>query len=132
MFDGPAWILRRVSCGSSPERSYATSSGPKQCSQTNLASSGYRSPHSLHFNASTGIARPPVVSAACPVTEAWSALSHLDGLGTVSADCGWLPGFHRAMSLHPSRCERLCVVRRIQPPTRKVESVQMIAPIDDP
>ena len=27
---------------------------------------------------------------------------------------GWLPGFHRAMSLHPSRCERLCGATRIQ------------------
>src|SRR5687767_14439478 len=35
-----------------------------------------------------------------------SSTAHLDGLGTFSLDRikSWLPGFHRAMSLHPSRC----------------------------
>src|SRR5918996_628026 len=33
-----------------------------------------------------------------------SSTAHLDGLGTFSPNRSWLPGFHRAMSLHPSRC----------------------------
>src|SRR5256885_5889108 len=32
-----------------------------------------------------------------------------DGIGTVSARGRWLPGFRRAMSLHPSGCVRLCL-----------------------
>src|SRR5437763_10802674 len=35
-----------------------------------------------------------------------------DGIGTVSARGRWLPGFRRAMSLHPSGCVRLCRRRK--------------------
>src|SRR3954462_3414169 len=65
-----------------------------------------------------------LVSAACFVTEAFGAASpHLpdlnywwpDGIGTVLVEpegaSRWLPGFLRAISLHPSGCVRLCLVR---------------------
>ena len=67
-------------------------------------------------------------------------------LAPFPADYGrteWLPGFHRAMSLHPSRCERLCLPGRVQLrlekaiPAResaaKVESLREVtAMLDDP
>src|SRR3954447_23326803 len=122
MFSGPDWIFRRASAASSPEKSYFTSSGPKHTSHTNLASRAYSSPHSLHLRASTAMPAPyslwspPLAS----VTEAFGAASpHLpglnywwpDGIGTVLIDQRsnrWLPGFLRAISLHPSGCVRLC------------------------
>src|SRR3954453_2087110 len=119
MLRGPDWILRRSSPAARPERSYFTSSGPKQTSHTNLASSAYVSPHSLHFRAST--AMPAPMSAGSPplasVTEAFGAASPPlpdlnywwpDGIGTVLIEPlganRWLPGFLRAISLPPSGC----------------------------
>ena len=71
---------------------------------------------------------PPKVEtsvAAFAVTEAVQApLPHLPDLSWSPMELapfppacgrtGWLPGFHRAMSLHPSGCERLCLTRRVQ------------------
>src|SRR3954449_11035373 len=131
MFSGPDWIFRRSSAGSSrPEKSYLTSSGPKQTSHTKRASRAYSSPHSLHLRASTAMPAPyslwspPLAS----VTEAFGAASpHLpdlnywwpDGIGTVLIDQRpnrWLPGFLRAISLHPSGCVRLCGQAGYRPP----------------
>src|SRR3954453_13252142 len=96
-------------------------------SQRNRAPCGYAPPQSLHWRASTAMPAPYascLVSAACFVTEAFGAASpHLpglnywwpDGIGTVLIDQRpnrWLPGFLRAISLHPSGCVRLCLVQQ--------------------
>src|SRR5688500_4004060 len=46
-----------------------------------------------------------------------SSTAHLDGLGTFSLDRieSWLPGFHRAMSLHPSRCNGYVTAQHNKP-----------------
>src|SRR3954462_5399308 len=55
MFSGPAWMRRRIASASSVVSAYVTSSGPKHCSHTYRASSGYGVRHSLHVRDSGGI-----------------------------------------------------------------------------
>src|SRR5688500_17351926 len=64
-----------------------------------------------------------------------SSTAHLDGLGTFSPDRikSWLPGFHRAMSLHPSRCNGYVNAHRNQPArhshVRRVGILALVLPM---
>src|SRR2546423_3182549 len=122
MVAGPAWMRRLVSSGSSPVRSYSTSRGPKHRSQTNRASSGYRSPHSLQFSASTDIASYSCGLRRLPVTEASErsvtsprlSLGEPDGLGTVSAEADGCRGFTGPCPSTPLDANGYVERRRIQ------------------
>src|SRR4051794_18447988 len=110
MFSGPAWIRRRIASASSVVAEYVTSSGPKHCSQTYRASSGYGVRHSLHVRDSGGISDLRVrvgcsEADASPSHISQVALGYLLELAPFPRHerrvTRWLPGLHRASPSTP-------------------------------